>query len=177
LAEDNVERLWQARPPWMVASGGSSGRAYELAWHLQEKGAVARVLRGSKMTTLDGFFTEVGAALQFPAYFGENWDALDECLTDLLWLRGPAYTLIVTDAHLLFRDEEPDPLPTFVRVAESTGKAWATAQDRDKPWGHGRVPFHIVLQIPEDARKQWAARLAASGLAVPWSEFEIPGRP
>jgi hypothetical protein len=27
--------------------------------------------------------------LQFPDYFGGNWDALDECLGDLSWLKQP----------------------------------------------------------------------------------------
>ncbi len=34
----------------------------------------------------DRLLAGVSDALQFPAYFGANWDALDECLRDLSWL-------------------------------------------------------------------------------------------
>ena len=42
------------------------------------------------MATIDGevavdresFFTEIARALDFPAYFGRNWDAVYDCLTD-----------------------------------------------------------------------------------------------
>ena len=33
--------------------------------------------------------------LRFPAYFGRNWDALDECLRDLSWLGGRGRVVIV----------------------------------------------------------------------------------
>ena len=69
MAKAGVESLWQAEPPWTVTWRASRANAYELAWKVQGSGAVARVLRGSKMTTLDGFFTELGAALQLPDYF------------------------------------------------------------------------------------------------------------
>ena len=42
-----------------------------------------RVLRGRNMRSTEGFYNELAAALQFPLYFGKNWDALDECLADL----------------------------------------------------------------------------------------------
>jgi hypothetical protein len=32
--------------------------------------------------------------LAFPAWFGHNWDALADCLTDLSWLPAAGYVLI-----------------------------------------------------------------------------------
>jgi len=173
MTSAGVERLWRAEPPWSVTYSASREDAYELAWKLQAAAVVARILRGSKMTTLDGFFGEAGAALQFPAYFGENWAALNECLTDMMWLRGPAYVLIVVDAHLLFRDDEFDSLPTFLKLADSAGGAWAAPSDLDKPWGHGSVPFHVVFQIPGDALRQWGKRLAGCRRKAPTVDLKI----
>lgn len=46
-----------------------------------------------KATLLQRFAT----ALDFPFWFGHNWDALDDCLTDLDWLpAGTAYVLCLT---------------------------------------------------------------------------------
>ena len=163
MARSAIERLRLAVAPWTVTWAAPREAAYELAWRLDAKDVVARVLRGWKMTTLDGFFGEIGAALQFPAYFGENWAALDECLKDMAWLRGPAYVVIVADAHLLFRADATESLATFLKLAESTGHAWAQPADLDRPWGHDVVPFHIVLQVPEAELDGWAARLSGTG--------------
>jgi RNAse (barnase) inhibitor barstar len=37
-------------------------------------------LDGSRITDMSTFFQEAAQALQFPAYFGHNWDAFIECL-------------------------------------------------------------------------------------------------
>jgi hypothetical protein len=42
-------------------------------------------IRGKRCTTRASLFQECAAALQFPDYFGDNWDALEECITDLEW--------------------------------------------------------------------------------------------
>jgi RNAse (barnase) inhibitor barstar len=33
--------------------------------------------------------------LNFPGYFGHNWDALEECLCDLSWLKAPGGIALV----------------------------------------------------------------------------------
>ena len=43
---------------------------------------VVRPRSGSKPALLAWYAT----ALTFPEYFGHNWDALEECLQDLVWL-------------------------------------------------------------------------------------------
>lgn len=43
-------------------------------------------VRGSRMVTVSDAFNEFSAALQFPQYFGENWSAFDDCITDLRWI-------------------------------------------------------------------------------------------
>jgi RNAse (barnase) inhibitor barstar len=36
----------------------------------------------------------IGQILDFPDYYGANWDALEECLFDLSWWEGPVCLLI-----------------------------------------------------------------------------------
>ncbi|QIS02446.1 hypothetical protein F5X71_09020 [Nocardia brasiliensis] len=40
-------------------------------------------VRGQRMRTTTELFAEFAAAFQFPWYFGQNWAAFDECMTDL----------------------------------------------------------------------------------------------
>lgn len=40
----------------------------------------------------------LAAKLRFPSYFGHNWDALEECLRDLSWLREQSRVVIVHEA-------------------------------------------------------------------------------
>jgi hypothetical protein len=42
-----------------------------------------------------GFLNAAAKALQFPHYFGSNWDAFEDCLTDLSWLEAGGYFLVV----------------------------------------------------------------------------------
>jgi hypothetical protein len=175
MANRRIDRLLLAEKPRLMTYPASAEDAYELAWEVQRGGSAARVVRGSKATTLDGFFLEIGAALQLPAYFGENWPALDECLKDLSWLAAPAYVLVVTDADLLFRDDKLDSLPTFLKLAASAGDAWAVTTDPGQPWGHGVVPFHTVFQVRKTALKAWGKRVAASGQDAPEVAFEVAG--
>jgi RNAse (barnase) inhibitor barstar len=52
------------------------------------------VLDGAAAGSRAGFFQEIARRLHFPDYFGHNWDAVSDCLTDLNWLPAAGYVLV-----------------------------------------------------------------------------------
>src|SRR5262245_61564665 len=93
--------------PWLHLLTASESEACDRLWALQKASVkvVARLIRGHKARTTVALFDEFAAALQFPGYFGENWDAFMECLTDLEWLPGDAYVLFITNSNRLLEEE------------------------------------------------------------------------
>jgi RNAse (barnase) inhibitor barstar len=158
----DVHSLFRAAPPYLHLWVTPLAEAYEFAWSIQQtpgRQAVVRVIRGAKSRSSDEFFNECGAALQLPDYFGENWDALLECLTDLEWLPGDAYLIVVTEAHLVF-DREPDEFAHLLTVLDKAAQDWAEAEDSQ---GTPR-PFHIVFQaVTADAARPLEAKIRQTG--------------
>jgi hypothetical protein len=113
-------------------------------------------VRGRKSRTLAGFFDEIGAVLQAPWYFGENWSALADVLVDRGYL--PGYLLLVRDAPQLLADAPPDALDTFVSVFDKCREFYADNADADDDLG-----FHIVFQMPPGHGDDFERRLAATG--------------
>jgi len=60
----------------------------------------------------------IARALQFPAWFGGNWDALEDCLGDLSW-RKPPYRLVFTNFT------PGDELGILIDILVSTAQFWA----------------------------------------------------
>ena len=52
----------------------------------------------SKVTDKDGFLDAIGKALAFPDWYGHNWDALADCLTDLSWMAADGYVIVLDHA-------------------------------------------------------------------------------
>jgi RNAse (barnase) inhibitor barstar len=93
-----------------------------------------RELPAEPMPTLDGrmlgdkanLLAALAGALRFPDYFGGNWDALDECLTDLSWHEG-ALRLGITHSEQLSAEVRDSLIEIFLLAA----KRWAEA---DRPF-------------------------------------------
>jgi len=124
------------------------------------------------MARLDAFYSEIAAALQFPAYFGENRAALDECLTDLSWMPADAYLLVVVDALRLLDDEPEDRFEMFVDVMVRAAKQWATPVAVGEVWDRPAVPFHVMFEVEPATREALRARFAAVGAELtPWESW------
>ncbi len=70
----------------------------------------------------DALLEAIGQALQFPDYYGMNWDALEECLFDLSWWTGHV-AVCIDHAEALV----PEVLTTLVDIWTEAAAAWAEA--------------------------------------------------
>src|SRR5262249_40937210 len=100
-ASSVAERLASPAAPWVhLWVGEDETRAARPA---PAPGFVVRSLDGARCRTKRTLLDEMARVLAFPAYFGRSWDALEDCLTDLSWLPGAGYVLVVTRAERLLR--------------------------------------------------------------------------
>lgn len=103
------------------------------------------------MRSWQGLFDELGAALQFPWYFGENVDALFDCITDLDWLpRQAGYVILVDDPDDVLADAEPAALAQLMALLRNAEARWAEPLEQGEWWDRPAVPFHVVLHLSED---------------------------
>ncbi|MFH0823257.1 MAG: barstar family protein [Pseudomonadota bacterium] len=81
-------------------------------------------LDGADMNSKDLLLTGMAEALQFPEYFGHNWDALEDCLTDMSSKGKIGYVINYHDSGVLARRSEED-FRTLVEILDSTARYWA----------------------------------------------------
>jgi hypothetical protein len=67
----------------------------------------------------------LAVALGFPDWFGHNWDALEDCLTDLSWREAAAPVLLIEEA------KPGDDLGVLIDILRSSAESWAA---RGKPF-------------------------------------------
>ncbi|GAB6041820.1 barstar family protein [Endothiovibrio diazotrophicus] len=82
------------------------------------------------------FFDAFSTALSFPDYFGNNWDAFDECVADLEWIDLPGYVVFVSGARRFWESSTE----TAGRLVES----WLGAAQQ---WGGEGVYFHLIFSL------------------------------
>lgn len=107
-----------------------------------------RMVRGTRCQTTKDLFNEFSAALQFPWYFGHNWDAFDECLHDLgEWMTnvGTLTVVIAESSEVLSLEKSRPEFEIFARVMLRNLEP--DALDLEYPGQNysRRVPISLVL--------------------------------
>jgi hypothetical protein len=139
-----LEHLRSARPPWVQLMVVEAAAAPPILAP-PAPGFAVRVVDGRRCSSKARLLAELATTLEFPAYFGGNWDALAECVADLEWLPAAGYVLLVTDAHAML-PRDAGAYATFVAIMERAGSEWATP--RTGEWARPARAFHTVLVVP-----------------------------
>src|SRR3954469_15044714 len=109
-----------------------------------EQAADAAGLKLSKinLTRIRGkaaLLTHIARILEFPNWFGKNWDALHDCLSDLSRTREQGCVILLGNGNE-FAARYPQTFDTAMRVFESAAEQWRSA---------GK-PFWVLIDGPGD---------------------------
>ena len=62
--------------------------------------------------------------MHFPAWFGMNWDAFEDCVTDLEWAPAGAYRVLL-DNMGQFAQAAPQHFRTLLETLEAAARFWS----------------------------------------------------
>jgi hypothetical protein len=106
---------------------------------------IADAVRGSKLsfariplqgvTEKAALLHRIAGKLGFPDWFGQNWDALEDCLTDLSWCEAEGHVLAFEGFQFLPADDVGVLLDVLITAAEF--------------WPERGKPFFAVFVDPE----------------------------
>ena len=72
-----------------------AGKPEDVEHAAKEAGLTVFRIEVGRADNKEDFLAQVAKTLNFPHWFGSNWDALNDCLTDLEWLpRKTGYVLV-----------------------------------------------------------------------------------
>lgn len=78
----------------------------------------------------DNFIAALARAVNVPDWFGGNWDALADSLSDLSWQPAPGYVLLLRDVHEAFGMDAED-YNTAMEIFTDTTAFWKA---KNKPF-------------------------------------------
>jgi hypothetical protein len=103
---------------------------------VEKAGFAFAYLDGRAFADKAGFLKVAAQELKFPASYGQNWDAFEEAIRDLSWLRP-------TKGFVLLMDE-------VSRFAKTNPADWAIAKDilqnAAKEWRERGTPMFVLLR-------------------------------
>jgi RNAse (barnase) inhibitor barstar len=77
----------------------------------------------AEVSDKQGLLDTLARRLEFPEWFGDNWDALEDCLMDLSWLDAPGYVIVLRDCDELI-EQNPDDFIVAIEVFDGAAAFW-----------------------------------------------------
>ncbi len=100
-----------------AAAASLMAQAQAAGWH-------PSYLDGEQITSKAEFLAACAQACRFPAYFGDNFDALEDSLRDLAWAPAARGYLVLYDAAWRFAGSEPANFHTALAIFQTAVEFW-----------------------------------------------------
>ena len=96
------------------------------------------LLDGAEIRSKERFLNHAAAVLSFPDYFGNNWDAFEDCLTDMSWHETDGFVVLYDNVDT-FAQNSPDQFKVALEIFRDIIEFW---RNQEKPFfvvvrGHG----------------------------------------
>ncbi|GAC1467041.1 MAG: hypothetical protein PVSMB1_16190 [Gemmatimonadaceae bacterium] len=119
-------------------------------------------IRSKKSPDDPHFFDELAAAMQFPYYFGENWDAVWDCITDLNWLKGSSFLIVFDSAEYLLSESNRG-FELLLKVLSDAHDRWRRETADFGVDGSQPIAFQSVFACDPDYVDRLTQRMTAAG--------------
>lgn len=100
---------------------------------------------GREISDKPSFLYTFAKALSFPDYFGYNWDAFEDSITDMAWLPAPGYVLLY-DHVRCFSKASPEDWAMAQKILEQAVHYWNLK----------RTPMYVLLRKTERRAMRFA---------------------
>ncbi len=105
----------------------------EAVWHAVElAGWRVFVLDGNEISDKASFLNEAAKVMDFPKYFGKNWDAFEDLLNDLEWAPAKGYVVLYPHAGRFAKAPDWKTALSILHVAVER-------------WQKAGVPMYVLL--------------------------------
>lgn len=98
---------------------------------------------GNRCKDIKSFLIEIGRAFSFPEYYGENLDALDDCLNDLDWIEKDNYVLVINNYESFLSGENSD-RDSIDNLLTEVAEEWKNYDGDDNDESRKRSDFVII---------------------------------
>ena len=132
MSEKFIRKADQAGIYYLPASRRTAAEAAAEKAHLRP--TLVKISRGMHSAAL---LKQLGEALNFPDWYGANFDALHDCLTDPDFVPGKGLVLFLTGTASLHKGD-PDGFATLIEVFQAVAGEL----------GQRGVPFWVMLDSP-----------------------------
>ena len=103
----------------------------------QKKGLLVLTVEIAARANKDQALEQLGAALHFPTWYGANFDALFDCLTDPDWQPARGHVIMIK-GMIDLRATNPDDFATLIEVFQAATEARREAAS----------PFWVLIDTP-----------------------------
>lgn len=103
------------------------------------EGYILFSIDGKSINSESELLYRISKSMKFPDYFGHNWNALKDCLSDLAWMPAKGYVVLFSNADS-FMKNCPSDFKVFSEIVKTVSAFWAEQ----------KVEFILIIEAKDE---------------------------